>query len=106
MNHLQLCKDNKDKIAIKFCEMIFNELRKKSQIYSLKIEKTHDFWQLHFSTKLPNEKFSTLCSDLIDNSELRNSSSTNFNDFMSKVTPIIGKNYFGSTDDKTFCKNF
>ena len=49
--------------------MIFNVCPKKIKIYNLKIEKTHDFWQLHFSTKLPKEKFSTLCSDSIDNSK-------------------------------------
>ena len=43
MNRLQLCKDNKDKIAIKFFEIIFNACPKKSKMYNLKIEKTHDF---------------------------------------------------------------
>ena len=54
-NHLNLCKNNKDKIAIKFFEMIFNACAKKNRIYNLKNEKSHDFWQLHFSTKLPKE---------------------------------------------------
>ena len=92
MNQLQLCKDNTDKTAIKFLEMIFNACPRKSRIYNLKSEKTHDCWQLHFSTNLPKEKFSTLCSDWIDNSELINSVSLDFKDFISKVTPIIGKN--------------
>ena len=56
-NHLQLCKENKDKIAIKFFEMIFNACAKKNKIYNLKIEKTHDFQQSYFSTKLPKENF-------------------------------------------------
>ena len=38
-NHLQLCKDNKDKKAKKFFEMIFNACRKKNKIYKLKKEK-------------------------------------------------------------------
>jgi len=50
------------------------------------------------------DKFDTLCNNSIDKTELENSLSTNFNDFKSKVIPIIGKNYFGSTKDITFCK--
>ena len=57
-----------------------------------------------FFNNIPKEKSSTLCSDSIDNSELRNSISTDFIDFMSKVTPIIGKIYFGSMEYITFCK--
>ena len=47
-NHLQLCKENKDKIPIKFFEMIFNACAKKNKKYNIKIEKTHDFWQFYF----------------------------------------------------------
>ena len=39
-NHLQLCKDNKDKIAIKVFEMIFSAYSKKNKISILKSEKT------------------------------------------------------------------
>ena len=45
-NHLTLCKIDKDKIAIKFFEKIFNAYLKKSKIYNLEKEKTHDFRQL------------------------------------------------------------
>ena len=57
-SHLQLCKDNKDKIAEKFSEKIFNANPTKSIIFILKIEKSHEFWQLHFVTELPREKSS------------------------------------------------
>ena len=57
-NHLQLCRRDKDKIAINFLEMIFNAFPKKNKIFNLKSEtKTHDFWQLYFSRKLSKEKF-------------------------------------------------
>ena len=55
-NHLELCKNAKNEIAIKFSEMMFNTCPKKNKIYNLKSEKTHDFWQFYFSTKLPKEK--------------------------------------------------
>ena len=45
INYLQFCKDNKDKIAKKFFEMIINACPKKSKIHSLKIQNTYDFWQ-------------------------------------------------------------
>ena len=40
-NHLQLCRRDKDKIAIKFLEMIFNACPKKNKIFNLKSEKKH-----------------------------------------------------------------
>ena len=52
-DHLNRCKNIKDKIAIKFFEMIFSACLKKSKIYNLENEKTLNFWQLYFSTKLP-----------------------------------------------------
>ena len=36
--------------------------------------------------------------------EIGKNLSIDFNDFISKVTPIIGKNYFGSMKDLTLCK--
>ena len=69
-NHLRLCKKTKDKIAIKFFEMTFNACLKKNKIYNLKLEKSYEFWQLHFSTKLPKENFVILCGDSINISEL------------------------------------
>ena len=103
-NHLQFCKENKNKIAIKFFEMIFNSCPKKNKIYNLKIGKIHDFWQLYFSTKLPKEKFYILCSDSIDNSELEVSLSPDFQNFIGNVTPDIGETYFNLIDKKIFCK--
>ena len=54
-NHLYLCKNVKAEITIKFFEMISNTCPKKSEIYIVKIKKTHDFWQLHTSKKLSKE---------------------------------------------------
>ena len=103
-NHLQLCKNTKDKIAINFFEMMFNANPKKSKKFNLKIEKSHDFWQLYFSTKLPKEKFNALCSDSIDNTELGNSLSSDFQNFIQNVAPDIGETYFNLMDKITFCK--
>ena len=77
-NHFELRKNLEDEIPIKSFERIFTACPKKSKIHNLKIEKTHDFRQLHFSTKLPKEKFNILCSDSIDNSELEGSLSIDF----------------------------
>ena len=103
-NLLELCKNNRDKIAIKFLEMILNACPKKNETYKLKIEKSHDFWQLYFSTKLQKEKFNMICSDLIDNSEIENSLSSVFQNFIQKVTSDIGKTYFNLMDKIMFCK--
>ena len=43
--------------------MILKACAEKSKINSLNFEKTHDFWQLHFSSKVPKKKFNILCSD-------------------------------------------
>ena len=102
--HLQNCKNVDDKIAINFFDMIFEVRSEKKRIFNLKSEKTHDFWQLYFSTKLAKEKFDTLCNNSIDKLEIEKNLTTDFNDFISKVTPIIGKNSFGSMKDITFCK--
>ena len=45
-NHSKLCKNAKNKIAIDFFEMMFNACPKKTKIYNLRSEKTHDVWQL------------------------------------------------------------
>ena len=81
-NHLQLCKNPKHKNAIKFFEMMFNACPRKNKIFNLKIEKIHDFWKLFFTIKLPKEKFTILCSDSIDNSELECSLSSDFQNFI------------------------
>ena len=92
-NHLKLCKD-KDKIAINFFQMTFNACPKENKTYNFKIEKSHNFWQLYFSTKLLKEKFNKLCSDSIDISELERSLSSDFQKFIQNVTPDIGETYF------------
>ena len=45
-----------------------------------------------------------LCNDSIDKTEIEKNLETDFNDFILKVTPIIGKNYFPSMKDSTFCE--
>ena len=104
-NHLELCKNKKDKIAIKFFEMIFIACPKKNKIYNSKSEKSHGFWQLYFSTKLPNEKINILCSDLIDNSQLEGRLSSDFQNSIQNITRDIGETYFNLMDKIMFCKN-
>ena len=62
-NHLELCKYDTEKIAIKLFEMIFSTFSNKIEKYNLKIKKTLDFWQSYFATKLQKEKVFILCSD-------------------------------------------
>ena len=83
---------------------MYDACPKKNKIYNLKSEKTHDFWQLYFSTKLPKEKFNTLCSDSIVKSELETSLSSDFQNFIQNVTPDNGETYFNLMDKKMFCK--
>ena len=61
--------------------MIFNACSKKNQIYNVKSEKTHGFWQSGFATKLWKEKFDILCSDSINDSELQDNFSSDFQYF-------------------------
>ena len=68
------------------------------------MEKTHAFWQLQFSTKLPKEKSGILCSDSISSSELKDSPSSVFQNFTQNVTPDFGETYFGLMDKIIFCK--
>ena len=84
--------------------MIFQARPEKKKIYNLKNEKTLNFWRLYFSTKLTKVKFDTLCNDPNNKEEIESSLSTELNDFISKVTPIIGKNNFGSMKGITFCE--
>ena len=103
-DHLNHCKKIKDKIAIKFLETIFNACLKQSKIYDLENEKTHNFWQLYCSTKLPKEKFNIICSDSLDNSALETNLSSDFRDFIQNVAPDIGEDYFDTMDKIMFCK--
>ena len=103
-DHLALCKRIKDKIAIKFFEMIFNACLKKNKIYKLENGKRHNFWQLYFLTKRPKEKFDILCNDSIDNSTIETNLSSDFRDFIQNVAPDIGEEYFDTMDKIMFCK--
>ena len=101
-DRLTRCKNVKDKIAIKFFEKVFSACLKKSKIYNLEKEKTHNFWQLYFSTKLPKEKFNKLYSDSLDNSALEANLSSDFRDFIQNVAPEIGEEYFDTMDKRMF----
>ena len=103
-NHLQLCENDKEKIAIKFFEMIFDTYSKQSELYNLKIKKTLDFWQSYFATKLPKEKFNLLCSDSTYKSELEDSLTQDLLNFTQNAIHDIGKSYFKSLDKITYCK--
>ena len=102
--HLQYCKSTDNSLAIKFFEMIFEARPEKKKIFNLKNKKSLDFWSYYFSTKLPKEKFDLLCNDSFDKNEIEKNLETDFNDFILKVVPIIGKNYFPTMKDKTFCE--
>ena len=102
--HLQICKGVDNSIAINFFNMIFEARPQKKKIYNLKNEKSLDFWRLYSLTKLPKEKFDILCNDSINDSEIEKNLESDFNDFILKVVPIIGKNYFPTMKDKTFCE--
>ena len=102
-NHLELCKYDKDKFAIKFFGMIFNTIFK-NEIYNLKSKKTLDFWRSYFATKLPQENFDLLCSDSNNHSELEASLTADLLDFIQNITHDIGETYFKSLDKITFGK--
>ena len=102
--HLQYCKSTDNSLAIKFFEMIFEARSEKKKIFNLKNKKSLDFWSYYFSKKLPKEKFDLLCNDSYDKNEIEKNLETDFNDFILKVVPIIGKNYFPTMKDKTFCE--
>ena len=103
-NHVLKCKTYESIIATKFFEMIFEARPEKKKIFNLKNEKSLNFWRIYFSTKLPKEKFDTLCNDSINNPELEKGLSNDFNDFVTNITSIIGKDYFDSMKNIAFCK--
>ena len=84
--------------------MIFETRPEKKKIFILKDENSHEVWRLYFLTKLPKEKFDILCNDSINKSEVEKNLETDFNDFILNVVLIIGKNYFPTMKDKTFCE--
>ena len=94
--HLLKCKTYESFIATKFFEKIFEARPEKKKILNLKNEKSLNFWRIYFSTKLPKEKFDTLCNNSINKPELEKSLPNDFNDFVVNITSIIGKDYFDS----------
>ena len=68
--HILKCKTYDSNIATKFSETTFDVRPDKEQLYKLNNVKTHNFWRIYFSTKLPKEKFDTLCNDSNNNPEL------------------------------------
>ena len=103
-NHLQKCGSIHSEFTTKFFNMLFDIRPEIEEIYNLDNEKTHEFWQLHFSPKVPKEKFDTLCNDSIDKTEIEESLLNDFNDFISGFTPFIGKIYLNSMKNITFCR--
>ena len=101
---LKKCGGIDNEFTTKFFKMFFDIRPEREEIFNLENEKTHDFWRTCFSPKLPKEKFDTLCNDSIDKTEIENSLSNDFNDFISGITPFIGKNYFNSMKNITFCR--
>ena len=104
VNHLQVCKDTDNNIAKSFFKMIFEARPEKKKIFNLKNENSHEFWRLYFLTKLPKEKFDILCNDSANKSEIEKNLESDFNEFILNVVPIIGKQYFPTMKDKTFCE--
>ena len=103
-NHLKKCGENHNELTTKFFKMIFDIKPQREEIFNLKNEKTHDFWQAYFSAKLPKEKFDGLCNSSIDKVEIEDSLSKDFNEFIPGITPFIGRNYYDSMKITTFCK--
>ena len=85
-------------------KLFFDTRPELEETNNLQKEKTHNFWQLYFSQKVTKEKFDTLCKNSIDETEIENSLSTDFDEFISWITPFIGKNYFNSMKIITFCR--
>ena len=102
-NHLQKCGKIQNELTTK-CFKVFLDIRPELQeIHNLEIGKTHNFWQLYFSPNVSKEKFDTVCNISINKAEIESSLSNDFNDFIPGITPFIGKNYFSSMMEKTFC---
>ena len=80
--------------------MIFNTYSKKNAKNYLKNRKTLSFWQLYFVTEQPKEKFDTLCSDSIKNSELEDCLTSDILNFMQNSTHGIRETYFKTLDIK------
>ena len=103
-NHLKKCGENHNELTTKFFKMFFDIRPQREEIFNLKNEKTHDFWQSYFSPKLPKEKFDGLCNGSIDRAEIEDSLSKDFNEFIPGITPFIGRNYYNSMKVTTFCR--
>ena len=103
-NHLKKCEENHNELTTKFFKMFFDIRPQREEIFNLKNEKTHDFWQSYFSPKLPKEKFDGLCNGSIDKAEIEDSLSKDFNEFIPGITPFIGRNYYDSMKITTFCR--
>ena len=64
----------------------------------MKDEKTLDFWESCFATKVPKEKFDILCSDSSKRPELEASLTSDLLEFINNSTYDIGESYFDSLD--------
>ena len=90
-NHLQKCGEIHNGLTTNFSKMFFDIKPEIEEIYNLEIKKTHDFWQLFFSPKVPKEKFNTLCNDSIEKMEIENSFQTILIFIYREVHLLLGK---------------
>ena len=97
--HLQNCKNKKGSIVARFFNIIFKTYHNRKDIYNLKDEDIHDFWELYFATKVPTEKFDMLCKDSINDSELETSLTSDLLYFINDY------GYFEDDDDEASCLN-
>ena len=103
-DHLKRCKEEKGGITTKFFELIFNTYQSRKNIYNLKDEKTLDFWQSYFATKLPKEKFDILCKDSNNDSELENSLTSDLLYFMNECEHDFENSCFEPLDKVIRCR--
>ena len=103
-NDLQLCKEYKCETAIRFFELIFSSYHNRKYIYSLKDERTFNFWQQYFATKLPKEKFLILCNDSNKISELEVALTSDLLFFINNCTYDIRESYLDSLDKIIICR--
>ena len=57
-----------------------------------------------FFNKTAKDKFNLLCNDSIDHLEIEKNFKSDFDDFVLKIVPITGQNFFASMRNKTFCE--
>ena len=103
-DHLDFCSEDKNELTKRFFDLVFDTYHNRSEIYDLKNEKAHYFWEGYFESTVPKEKFDKLCSDSINKSELEDSLLTDLRYFINNYTCDIGENFFDTPDKITSCR--